>query len=86
MRCKDTFFMLICQIFFVLLWQIQNSLMKNHLSPSTALYGVYAGVLLLALCHVTGWNRINALLFTALSLIVLGIIGYVLTQRRQGKY
>ena len=60
--------------------------MKNKLSPSTALYSVYLGVFLLVLSHVTGWNRVNGLLFTALLLIVLGIIGYVLIQRHQDKY
>lgn len=51
-----------------------------------ALYSVYLGVFLLVLSHVTGWNRMNGLLLTALLLIFLGIIGYILIQKHQDKY
>lgn len=61
-------------------------LMRNKLSPTMALYCVYLGVFILVLSRVTGWNRMNGLLLTALLLIFLGIIGYILIQKHQDKY
>ncbi|KGF34074.1 hypothetical protein [Hoylesella buccalis] len=60
--------------------------MRKKLSTSMALYCVYIGVFLLVLSHITGWNRINGILLTALLFIVLGVIGFVLIQRHQDKY
>lgn len=47
---------------------------------------VYAGVLLLVVAFLAGWTRSNAVLFSALFLVVAGIVGYVVASKKESRY
>ena len=47
---------------------------------------VYAGVLLLVVAFLMGWTRSNAVLFSALFLVVAGIVGFVVATKKESRY
>ncbi len=47
---------------------------------------VIAGGLLLTVGYVAGWSSFNALQFTALALILIGVAGYVANEKKSGEY
>jgi TctA family transporter len=47
---------------------------------------VYAGVIILVLSYICSFCNHNWVLFTGLALIVIGIIGYTVNNKRQSKY
>lgn len=60
--------------------------MKKKLSPNIGLYSVYMGVFILLLCHFTGWKQFNAILLAGLTLIIIGIVAYILLHKTRGRY
>ncbi len=60
--------------------------MKRLITPQVGLLLVVLGVLLLAVTFVAHIAAVNALLLTALFLIVCGIVVYVAAMKRASRY
>lgn len=58
----------------------------RKISKKLGLYFVYLGVVILLICHITGWTRYNIPMLMGLVLIIIGIIVHIFLQRRDSIY